>query len=91
MRSDHSDKPETLALVLQKNKKHYISGSLITVVQVNKMRFSTAHAFLFNHVGLGMLQHGPDAYCLTASVNPSPADLSVGLLWESLARTVWRL
>lgn len=50
-------------------------------VQVDKMTFTTAHAFLFDHVGLGMLQHGPDAHCMTASVNSSTADLSAGLLF----------
>lgn len=52
------------------------------------MTFYTAQAFLFDHVGLGMLQHGPNAYCMTASVNSSAADLSVGLLWESLENGV---
>lgn len=54
------------------------------------MTFSTAHAFLFDHVGLGMLQHGPNAYCMTVSVNSSTADLSVGLLLESVVRMVWQ-
>lgn len=52
------------------------------------MTFTTAHAFLFNHVGLGMLQHGPDAFCMTVIVNSSTVDLSVGLLLESAVRMV---
>lgn len=36
-------------------------GSLAAVVQVraDKMTFTAARAFLSDHVGLGMLQHGP--------------------------------
>lgn len=73
-------------------KKDYEVASLAAVVQVqvDKMTFTTAHAFLLDHVGLGMLQHGPDAYCMTVSVNSSTADLSAGLLLESVVRMAWQ-
>lgn len=62
----------------------------VAQVQVDKMTFTTAYAFLFAHVGLGMLQHGPDAHCMTVSVNSSTADLSVGLLLDSVVRVAWQ-
>lgn len=80
MSTDRNDKPETLNMGYGLKEKDYKIASLTTVgqVQVDKMTYSTACAFLFDHVGLGMLQHGPDAYCMTVSVNSSTADLSVG-------------
>ena len=63
----------------QKKKEDYKIAFLTARVQVDKMIFSTARAFLFDHAGLGMPQHGPDAHCMTASVNSSTVDLSVGL------------
>ena len=92
MRADHSDKPETLNIGYGLTEKDYKIKFLTAIVQVqvDKMTFSTAHAFLFTHVGLGMLQLGPVAYCMTASVNSSTADLSVGLLLESVVRMVWQ-
>lgn len=92
MRADRSDKPETLNMGYGLTKKDYKIAFLTAVVQVqvDKMTFSTAQAFLFNHIGLGMLQHGPDAHCMTVSVNSSTADLSVGLLLESVVRMVWQ-
>lgn len=73
-------------------KKDYKIGFLTTVaqVQVDKMTFTTAYAFLFTHFGLGMLQHGPDTHCMTVSVNSSTADLSAGLLLESVVRMAWQ-
>lgn len=92
MRVDRSDKPETLNMGYGLTDKDYKIPFLTAVVQVqvDKMTFSTEHAFLFTHVGLGMLQLGPDTYCMTASVNSSTADLSVGLLLESVVRLVWQ-
>lgn len=88
MRADHSDKPGTLNLGYGLTKKKDDKIAFFTTevqVQADKMTFTTAHAFLFDHVGLGMLQHGPDAYCMTVSVNSSTADLSVGFLfWRVL-------
>lgn len=54
------------------------------VVQVDKMKFTTAHAFLSDRVGSGMLRHRQDAYCTTVIVNSSVADLSVGYFWRVL-------
>lgn len=69
-RADHSDKPETLNMGYGLTKKYYKMEFQTTVVQVqvDKMSFSTTHTFLLNHVGLGMLQHGPDGYCMTVCV-----------------------
>lgn len=55
MRADRSDKPETLNMGYGLTEKDYKIASLTAVVQVqvDKMTFSTAHAFLFTHVGLG--------------------------------------
>lgn len=75
---------------LTKEKKKDKASFFTTVVQVqvDKMTFTTAQAFLLDHVGLGMLQHGPDAHSTTVIVNSSAADLSVGLLLEGAGRTV---
>lgn len=78
MRANHSDKPGTLNMGSGQRKKDDKIAFFTAVVLVDKMTFTTAHTFLFDHVGLGMLQHGPDAYCMTVSVNSSTADLSVG-------------
>ncbi len=86
--ADRGDKPETLNMGTGLGKEDDKIAFFTAVVQWDKMTFTTAHTFLFAHVGLGMLQHGPDAYCTTVSVNSSTADLSAGLLLECIVRTV---
>lgn len=48
-----------------------------------------AHAFLSDNGDLDMLQHMPDTFCMTAIVNSSAAELSVGLHLTIQWETVW--
>lgn len=72
-----------MGLSLTKKKSIIFLLTTTEQVQVDKMTFTAAHAFHYDHVGLGLLQHGLDAHWMTVIVNCFAADLSVGLLLES--------